>query len=390
MLFTRAHAPAFGHHAKIARAPLARAFGLRHQIVVGNVVVHRCGGFMVAALRAEGTIFRAVARAHIGDGAHFDLVAAIGFAQAIRAGHQPGQIVMIQLQQPQTFVGGGLATREDSFQNGVDAMVGGVVEHGRSRPAVWLLRRVMLAYERQLSNTMVTAMYQWIKHVQRGLFPATCVLCGCDAAGELDLCTACRADLPHVLRACPRCGLPLATEAAGECGACVTDPPAFTRTSAPFRYEDPVKHLIHALKFNRKLYVARVLGELMAGHYEQQGARPDVIIPVPLHPGRLRERGFNQALELARPVAARLHIPINIHACARTRGTAAQSDLPAAQRAKNIQGAFAMRAQLHVRRVAIIDDVMTTGATANELAGMLIAHGVEEVHIWVCARAVMR
>ena len=232
-------------------------------------------------------------------------------------------------------------------------------------------------------------MYQWIKNVQRGLLPATCVLCGCDAEGELDLCGDCRAGLPRLLWACLRCGLPLAAETETECGACVAHPPAFTRTLAPFRYEEPVKHLIHALKFNRKLYIARVLGELMADHYAQQDTRPDMIIPVPLHAGRLRERGFNQALELARRVAARLHIPIDIHACVRTRGTAAQSDLPAAQRAKNIKGAFELRERLHVRRVAIVDDVMTTGATADELAAVLTAGGVEDVQIWVCARAVL-
>jgi len=232
-------------------------------------------------------------------------------------------------------------------------------------------------------------MYGWIKRVQRGLFPTTCVLCGCDAAGELDLCTSCQADLPRVLRPCPRCGLPLATEAENECGACVTEPPAFTRTLAPFRYEDPVKHLIHALKFNQKLYVARVLGELMAEHCAQQGARPDLIIPVPLHTGRLRARGFNQALELARPVAARLRIPLNVRACVRTRGTAAQSDLPADQRAKNIKGAFKLSAPLRVRRVALIDDVMTTGATVDELARTLTANGVEDVQVWVCARAIL-
>ena len=247
----------------------------------------------------------------------------------------------------------------------------------------------MLAYECQLSIPLAITMYEWIKHVQRGLFPATCVLCGCDASGELDLCAQCQADLPRIRRGCLRCGLPLTTEAETECGACIADQPAFSRTLALFRYEDPVKHLIHALKFNRKLYVARVLGELMAQHYMQQDTRPDIILPVPLHSGRLRERGFNQALELARPVAARLRIPLNIHACTRTRSTAAQSDLPADQRAKNIKGAFELREPLKVRRVAIIDDVMTTGATSDELARTLVAGGVEDVQVWVCARAVM-
>ena len=247
----------------------------------------------------------------------------------------------------------------------------------------------MLAYARQLSNNTAMKMYGWIKYAQQQLFPATCVLCGCDASGELDLCASCRADLPRVLRPCPRCGLPLASDADNECGACVAEPPAVTRTQVPFRYEEPVKHLILALKFNQKLYVARLLGELMAEYYAQQGADLDLIIPVPLHASRLRARGFNQALELARPVAARLGIPINVHACVRTRGTPAQSDLPADQRAKNIKGAFKLTQSLQVRRVAIIDDVMTTGATVDELARTLLAGGVEEVHVWVCARALL-
>lgn len=248
----------------------------------------------------------------------------------------------------------------------------------------------MLAYERQLSINRAMTMYRWIKYVQNRFLPGTCVLCGSDSPSELDLCAACRADLPRVLQPCPRCGLPLATAAETECGGCVANPPAFARTLVPFRYEEPVKQLIHALKFNQKLYVARVLGELMAEYFAQQGARPDLIIPVPLHPSRLRERGFNQALELARPTSARLNIPLDVHACQRTRSTPAQSDLPADQRAKNIKGAFTLRAPLNVQRVAIIDDVMTTGATVDELTRTLLSNGVEEVQIWVCARAIMK
>ncbi len=247
----------------------------------------------------------------------------------------------------------------------------------------------MLAQARQLSIDMAIVMYGWIKHIQYRLIPATCVLCGCDVPGKLDLCAPCRAELPSVPRPCPRCGLPLETQTENECGACVAQPPAFTRTLAPFRYEDPVRHLVLALKFNRKLYVARVLGELMAQHYAQQEARPDIIMPVPLHSGRLRARGFNQALELARPVAAHLRIPIDVHTCMRIRGTAAQSDLPADQRVKNIKGAFEMREALRARRVAIVDDVMTTGATVDELSRTLIAGGVEDVQVWVCARAIL-
>lgn len=231
---------------------------------------------------------------------------------------------------------------------------------------------------------------------------AACLLCGCDIRGDLDLCADCQSDLPRVTLACQRCGLPLPAdlpmgeerEERGECGRCISDPPPQLHTLAPYRYDEPIKHLLHALKFHHKLYLARVLGSLLADALAEDCARanfrPDVIMPIPLHPQRLRARGYNQALELARPIAARLKVPLDFRSCVRTRATQAQTDLPAAQRLKNINGAFDVRRPLHVARVAIVDDVMTTGATVGEFAALLMDHGVKEVQVWVVARALLK
>lgn len=160
-------------------------------------------------------------------------------------------------------------------------------------------------------------------------------------------------------------------------------------TWTPFRYQNPMGRLIQAFKFGHRLDVGRVLGSLMVQARSSSVAleRPQLLIPVPLHAQRLRERGYNQALELARPLGRTLGIPVDAYSCVRTRATQVQSLLPQNQRAKNVKGAFALRKPLTVRHVAIIDDVMTTGATVTEMARVLTASGVGRVEVWACARA---
>lgn len=239
-------------------------------------------------------------------------------------------------------------------------------------------------------------MNKWIKSIQKkvaaGLLPPVCVLCGAagiqSTKGSRDLCPACQDSLPWAESQCARCALPLsATAAEALCGRCQTQPPAFAACLSPFRYHAPLDHLLQGLKFNGQLAQARLLGELMA---DWLGAvvesPPDQLIPVPLHAARLRERGFNQALELARPIARRLALPLNLHGVRRILPTPPQSDLSRQQRLKNIRGAFEVMQPLG-GHVAIIDDVMTTGSTADELAKILLRAGAERVDVWVCARA---
>jgi ComF family protein len=154
-----------------------------------------------------------------------------------------------------------------------------------------------------------------------------------------------------------------------------------------FRYEEPVRHLIHSLKFRARYPCGRLLGILMAEQMATLKEKPCAIMPVPLHPSRYRRRGFNQAIEIARTVSRRLDIPLDLHSCHRIRPTVAQVELPAKQRRKNLRNAFAVKTPIEHQHVAILDDVVTTGATVTELAGALRRAGVIRVDIWACARA---
>jgi len=235
--------------------------------------------------------------------------------------------------------------------------------------------------------------YNWLNIVHPGGLPGQCVLCGAPGTGGRDLCAGCAADLPRLgAAACKRCAAPLAATSADVCGRCLRRPPPYDAALAAFAYQAPLSRLITDLKFHRDLHLARLLGEELAGAVSAARARfdaapPRVIIPVPLHPARLRQRGYNQALELARPVARRLGIPLAPGLCERVRATPAQSDLPAAHRRANVRGAFRAGDCTGLQRVALVDDVLTTGHTVAELTRVLKRAGVRHVEVWSCARA---
>jgi ComF family protein len=218
------------------------------------------------------------------------------------------------------------------------------------------------------------------------LFAQDCLLCGQDSEGEI-LCPACAADLPRLSTPhCPRCALPTAQ---GEsCGRCLAHPPHFDRTFAAFSYGFPLDKLIQSFKYGHRLalaaYLGRELARLASASAGEMAA--DLIVPLPLHPLRLRERGFNQALELARPVAVALGLPLDPHACARIRYTPAQAGLPWKKRAENIRRAFHCTRELTGRHILLVDDVMTTGASLDECARTLKRHGAAEVSLLVVAR----
>jgi ComF family protein len=173
----------------------------------------------------------------------------------------------------------------------------------------------------------------------------------------------------------------------GCCDACRIHPPAYDRTFAPFHYRHPVDFLIRRLKFSGRLSHARLLGDLLADALAERGGPwPDCIIPVPLHPRRLRERGFNQALELARPAARRWQIPLLSDGLRRVRYTPPQTRLDARARQTNPLGAFALGQSLTGMRVALLDDVMTTSSTVAECARVLRMGGAAEIEIWIIGR----
>lgn len=208
-----------------------------------------------------------------------------------------------------------------------------------------------------------------------------CVLCGASSRNGA-WCAACDATLPYLTAPhCPVCALPALNGAI--CGRCLKRTPNFNRTVAAFAYAFPLDKLVQALKFGEQLMLADSLANKLAQRVE---VRPDCIVPMPLHPARLRERGFNQSIELARRIAAKLDIPLSSRACQRVRDTPPQSTLKWKERGKNMRRAFICTEDLSGKHVAVVDDVMTSGASLNEVALALRRAGAREVSAWVIAR----
>lgn len=219
--------------------------------------------------------------------------------------------------------------------------------------------------------------------MMQSLFSQECLLCSAQAAAG-QLCPSCRASLPHHPQpACPVCALPTAGGAI--CGNCLKKPPAFDRTLTAFSYVFPVNALVHAYKYAGNLALLDFLAEPLI-HLTAAQNRPDRLIPMPLHPARLKERGFNQAHEIARLLSAKLAIPLDGRSCRRIVDTRPQASLKFKERAGNLRGAFSCDSDLSGKHVALLDDVMTTGASLNELAKAVRAKGAVSVSAWVVAR----
>ncbi len=216
------------------------------------------------------------------------------------------------------------------------------------------------------------------------LLPAACELCAA-GSGKEAVCAACATSLPVLPAACPLCALP--QPAGAVCGACLAHPPPFAATLAPWVYAEPVDLLIQAFKFHGRLalgsFLARGLERCIAASGQ---ALPDLMIPLPLSAGRQRERGYNQAQELSRRLARRLHLPLADTRVQRVGEAVPQSTLPWKERARNIRGAFRAIGELRGLHVAVVDDVMTTGATLAEMARVLREAGAARVTNWVLAR----
>ena len=172
------------------------------------------------------------------------------------------------------------------------------------------------------------------------------------------------------------------------CGECLKHPPAFDRTRAALEYRFPADKLIQSFKYGGQLALAKLLGKLLADAVADQ-PRPDLMLPMPLHPARLKSRGFNQALEIAKVIAKRQAIPLQIDIAQRLIDTTPQASLPLDARRQNVKNVFACTGNVHGLHIALVDDVMTSGATFNELAGTLKRAGAAQVDVWVVARAVM-
>ena len=235
-----------------------------------------------------------------------------------------------------------------------------------------------------LSNAHESFFDRCLRVVQRGC-PSHCVLCGArNVAGRAAdrYCAACDTALPQLpSRHCRVCAIAL--ESGGTCGACLHRPPRYDSASAAYAYAFPIDALIRAYKYGGDLTLAPALGAALA---DATVGDVDAIVPMPLSDARLRERGFNQAHELARHAGRRLALPVLPHACRRVVDTAPQASLPWAERSRNVRGVFVCDADLAGKHMAIVDDVMTTGATLNELARTLKRAGAAYVSAWVVAR----
>ena len=246
---------------------------------------------------------------------------------------------------------------------------------------------------------MFNRLFSQARKLERALscrVESDCLLCHESVSStqttSLLLCLDCHARLPFLSdhhRHCPICAMPIPQATTEACGACLQESPAFQRTVAAFHYEAPVKEFVTQLKFNARRHFAPLLaGELASAVRRRytQAELPSALVPVPLHPNKIRARGFNQAQLLANSLSGALAIEVLGRQVERHRNTQAQTALNAKQRKKNLRGAFTASGSFP-EHLAVVDDVMTTGTTANELAGELLKQGARRVDVWCAARA---
>lgn len=223
-----------------------------------------------------------------------------------------------------------------------------------------------------------------VRHLAGSVMPASCLLCGSMGPGAL--CAGCLSDLPHAGNACPACGAKQPTE--DLCGRCLKRKPPYDRVIAAYDYSYPVDYLIRALKYRQSLLVARVLAPALAERARNlSGKDLQALLPVPLHRERLYRRGFNQSVEIAKRLGREVNIPIDTRLLRRHRATQEQALLGPLERRRNLRAAFSLNRDNPYQSVAIVDDVITTGTTASELARLLRRTGTKEIQIWALARA---
>lgn len=228
-----------------------------------------------------------------------------------------------------------------------------------------------------------------LQRLDSAIMPLRCAFCGTRSRpGEGRICRGCHDDLPWIVNACALCAAPVESRLPDgvHCASCQARPPKLDITVAPLVYDFPVDAGLKALKFGRHLYYAAAFADLLVDQTPRLPLSIDALLPVPLHWRRQAFRGFNQAMELCKPISRHLGLPIT-SGVSRKRPTAFQSGLSASARRKNLMNAFVVGKALHHRHVLIVDDVVTTGETTRQLANALITNGVERVSVLAVARA---
>ena len=222
---------------------------------------------------------------------------------------------------------------------------------------------------------------------QRLKLPSYCALCNQYHRGHLAICTACQHHMPHTKTACYHCALPLPESDFLVCGQCCKKKPSIDQAIAAYLFEEPLRTLIHEFKYRDGLYLCSFLASLISSSLPPATKNTQCLIPVPMHPKRLRQRGFNQAVELTKQLGRTLNLPYDLSHCKKIINTDPQASLNARQRRKNLHQAFHTE-PLPYQHVTLVDDLFTTGSTVNELAKIIKDQGVNRVDVWCCARVI--
>jgi len=236
---------------------------------------------------------------------------------------------------------------------------------------------------------MIFPLIQALKWLDGIIVAPRCLLCYQPLAPRTVLCARCLEGLPWQHQTCSRCGggLPV-VEPHEYCGYCLASPPPFHKVVSAFHYQPPIDSWMIGMKFHAHLHFCRLFSDALLKQLQieyEEDDWPDAIIPVPLHRWRLLTRGYNQALELAKPIARNLKIPLLMHSVERQRATQAQSKLPGKLRRRNVKHAFRVLQPLPAH-IAIVDDILTTGHTVSALTEILLKQGAQRVDVWCCAR----
>jgi ComF family protein len=236
-----------------------------------------------------------------------------------------------------------------------------------------------------------------IQFIQSQFLPGECYLCQKSADISLSLCSSCITDLAENSCCCSLCATPLNSSAEGLldnspllCGKCQKHKSSFDQVFSPFLYQQDMVKLIHQFKYHGKLFMGKTLAELFLQKYKRyhNAHSPELIIPVPLHLKRLKHRGFNQANEVALYLSKKMSIKLDNTLVERIKLTHTQRGLNLKQRKANLKGAFAKTGKRFTQKhIVLVDDVMTTGNTVNEMAKVLKQSGVKQVDVWTIARA---
>ena len=220
---------------------------------------------------------------------------------------------------------------------------------------------------------------------QRLRLPAICSLCNQHHRGHSAICAECHAHIKPIGPACYHCALPLPLGDFLVCGHCCKKKPYVDHAIAAYRFEEPLRTLLHEFKYHEGLYLCSFLATLILNTLPPAAKETQCLIPVPMHIKRLRQRGFNQAAELTKQLGQTLQRPYHLSLCKKIINTVPQASLNAQQRSKNLRDAFYVN-PLPYQHVTLVDDLLTTGSTVNELAKTLKEQGVRRVDVWCCAK----